>query len=93
MLGVPDAQELGALERAVHAVAQVDEATEDRTVGDLEWLRRHAAPWIVRRLHGRTAGDGRAAKRPELVTVVVAAEPVPTAGATRRARRVGPTAR
>ena len=93
VLGVPDARELGALERAVHAVAHVDDAADDRTVGDLEWLRRHAAPWIVRRVHGRTAGDGRAAKRPELVRVVVGVEPMPKPAAVRRARRAGPTPR
>jgi phosphatidylinositol alpha 1,6-mannosyltransferase len=93
VLGVPDAQQLGALERAVHAVGQIDEVTEDRAVGDLEWLRRHAAPWIVRRMHGRTAGDGRAAKRPELVTVVVGAEPVPRSAVMQGARRVRPTPR
>ena len=80
-------------QRAVHAVAHVDDSTDDRAVGDLEWLRRHAAPWIVRRVHGRTAGDGRAAKRPELVTVVVGVEPMPKAAAVRRARRAGPTPR
>ena len=89
VLGVPDAQELGALERAVHAVEQIDEVTEDRTVGDLEWLRRHAAPWIMRRVRGRAAGDGRVAKRPALLPVVVAAEPVPKPAPVRRARRAG----
>jgi lysophospholipase L1-like esterase len=28
------------------------------------WLRGFAAPWIGRRLHGRSSGDGRAPKRP-----------------------------
>lgn len=93
VLGVPDAQELGALERAVHAVSRIDEVTEDRRVGNLEWLRRHAATWIVRRVHGRTAGDGRAAKRPELVTVVVGVEPVPKPAAAQGPRRGGPTPR
>ncbi len=93
VLGVPDAQELGALERAVHAGQQVDDVTEDRTVGDIEWLRRHAAPWVVRRLQGRRAGDGRVAKRPALLPVVVAVEPVPQPTPVRRARRLGPTPR
>ncbi|GAA1747655.1 hypothetical protein GCM10009747_00910 [Agromyces humatus] len=89
VLGVPDAQELGALERAVHAVEPVDEVSDDRTVGDLEWLRRHAAPWIVRRLQGRTAGDGRVAKRPDLLPIAVAADPSPGPTPMRRARRLG----
>ncbi|MCD2443799.1 SGNH/GDSL hydrolase family protein [Agromyces sp. SYSU K20354] len=92
VLGVPDAQELGALERAVHSVEQVDDVTEDRAVGDLVWLRRHAAPWIVRRLQGRTAGDGRVAKRPELLPIAVAA-PSPHPTPVGRARRLGPTRR
>ncbi|MGY2005028.1 SGNH/GDSL hydrolase family protein [Blastococcus sp. SYSU DS1024] len=28
------------------------------------WVRGFVAPWIGRRLHGRSSGDGRAAKRP-----------------------------
>jgi phosphatidylinositol alpha 1,6-mannosyltransferase len=72
VLGVPDAQALGALERAAH---EVDEVGEERAVGDLAWLRRHAAPWIARRLQGRTAGDGLNAKRPELLPFVVDVEP------------------
>ena len=55
VLGVPDATELGALERAVHD----DDGAGDRHVGDAEWLARHATPWLLRRLRGRAAGDGR----------------------------------
>ena len=33
---------------------------------DLEWALRHAAPWIRRRLTGRSSGDGVTAKRPTL---------------------------
>ena len=33
---------------------------------DAEWAARHLAPWVVRRLRGRSSGDGRSAKRPEL---------------------------
>lgn len=66
-LGVPDAAALGSLELAAH-----DEAA-DRRVGDAEWIARHAAPWVARRLRGRTAGDGRGAKRPELQPVLAAA--------------------
>jgi len=64
-LGVPDAAALGALEQAAHGL----DAEGDRQVGDAEWLVRHAAPWVARRLRGRTAGDGRDAKRPELLPV------------------------
>jgi len=33
---------------------------------DVRWARVHAAPWVVRRLRGVSAGDGLAPKRPEL---------------------------
>ncbi|AXI81089.1 SGNH/GDSL hydrolase family protein [Peterkaempfera bronchialis] len=33
---------------------------------DLSWLRIHLGPWIVRRLTGRSSGDGRSPKRPQL---------------------------
>jgi lysophospholipase L1-like esterase len=35
--------------------------------GDLRWARRHVAPWMRRRLAGRSSGDGLVPKRPELV--------------------------
>lgn len=66
VLGVPDATELDALERAVH-----DDGAGDRHVGDAEWLARHATPWLLRRLRGRAAGDGREPKRPDLVPVAM----------------------
>ncbi|HEX8105434.1 MAG TPA: SGNH/GDSL hydrolase family protein [Solirubrobacteraceae bacterium] len=34
--------------------------------GDAVWLGRHVAPWVLRRLRGRSSGDGRVAKRPSL---------------------------
>jgi len=34
--------------------------------GELDWSRRHLAPWIARRATGRSSGDGVMAKRPEL---------------------------
>lgn len=70
VLGVPDATELGALERAVHD----DDGAVARPVGDAEWLARHAAPWLIRRLRGRAAGDGRDPKRPVLLPVSTAPE-------------------
>jgi lysophospholipase L1-like esterase len=33
---------------------------------DVEWVTEHAAPYLSRRLHGVSAGDGLVAKRPEL---------------------------
>lgn len=41
--------------------------------GDYSWAREHAAPWAVRRLRGRSAGDNISAKFPELGPVEVPA--------------------
>ncbi|MFG1807939.1 GDSL-type esterase/lipase family protein [Streptomyces sp. NPDC049040] len=38
-----------------------------RRGADLRFTRRHLLPWIGRRLTGRSSGDGRPAKRPELL--------------------------
>ncbi|MFJ6217355.1 SGNH/GDSL hydrolase family protein [Streptomyces sp. NPDC092296] len=37
-----------------------------RRRSDLRWVRIHLGPWVVRRLTGRSSGDGRAPKRAEL---------------------------
>jgi lysophospholipase L1-like esterase len=36
---------------------------------DARWAREYLAPWINRRLHGTSSGDGRSAKRPTLEAV------------------------
>ena len=41
---------------------------------DAAWAREHFVPWINRRLHGRSSGDGLPAKRPALEPVT----PTPT---------------
>jgi lysophospholipase L1-like esterase len=33
---------------------------------ELVWMSRHMAPWIMRRIRGRSSGDGLSAKRPVL---------------------------
>jgi phosphatidylinositol alpha 1,6-mannosyltransferase len=66
MLGVRDASELGALEQSVHD----DDGAADRHLGNPEWIVQHAAPWIVRRVRGRTAGDGRIPKHDALIWVL-----------------------
>lgn len=58
MLGVPHADALGALDAALH---------EHEPIGAGVWWRRHALPWVWRRLHGRAAGDGRIAKHDDYV--------------------------
>jgi hypothetical protein len=38
-----------------------------RRVADVRFARQHLLPWIGRRLTGRSSGDGRPPKRPELM--------------------------
>lgn len=33
---------------------------------DAQWAREHLLPWVSRRIHGRSSGDGRLPKRPAL---------------------------
>ncbi|MCI1017818.1 glycosyltransferase [Microbacterium sp. C5A9] len=58
VLAVPHADALGALDAALH---------EHEPIGAGLWWRRHALPWVWRRLHGRAAGDGRSAKHDDYV--------------------------
>jgi len=37
---------------------------------DARWAREYLAPWVSRRLHGTSSGDGRTAKRPSLEEVL-----------------------
>lgn len=41
----------------------------DVVAEDVAWIARFVAPWAWRRLRGRTLGDGRSAKRPELTPI------------------------
>jgi lysophospholipase L1-like esterase len=41
----------------------------DRVRAELAWGRRYLLPWLWQHLHGRSSGDGREAKRPELLPV------------------------
>ena len=36
---------------------------------DARWVREYLAPWVNRRLHGTSSGDGVTAKRPALTPV------------------------
>jgi lysophospholipase L1-like esterase len=40
--------------------------TAARVRDDADWIVRHLLPWVGRRLTGRSSGDGRFAKRPNL---------------------------
>jgi len=41
----------------------------DLAGAELAWFRNHLAPWIWRHLNGRSSGDGRKEKRPDLLPV------------------------
>jgi lysophospholipase L1-like esterase len=38
--------------------------------GETRWVARHMTPWVLRRVRGRSSGDGRTAKRPQLTPVL-----------------------
>ncbi|MEV7620502.1 glycosyltransferase [Microbacterium sp. NPDC089321] len=59
-LGVPHAETLSGLDAALHEHERITRGL---------WWRRHALPWIWRRLRGRTAGDGRMAKHDDYVVL------------------------
>ena len=40
--------------------------TVERWRQDAQWARDHVVPWVDRHLHGRSSGDGRTGKRPQL---------------------------
>jgi lysophospholipase L1-like esterase len=40
-----------------------------RVASEVVWAQRYFTPWIIRRLRGRSSGDGLSAKRPELAAV------------------------
>lgn len=66
VLGVPDAAMLHGLEHSFH------DGVEPEAFGALPWMREHMIPWIWRRLHGRTAGDGRVAKHSTYIELTAA---------------------
>ncbi|MFN8112201.1 MAG: SGNH/GDSL hydrolase family protein [Solirubrobacterales bacterium] len=43
-----------------------------RYAADAIWMGRHMTPWLIRRIRGVSSGDGREAKRPELLPVATA---------------------
>lgn len=43
----------------------------ERLAAELYWGRRYLLPWLWRHLLGRSSGDGRVAKRPELLPVEI----------------------
>jgi lysophospholipase L1-like esterase len=48
-----------------------------RAARELAWLVTFLGPWVMRRLRGRSSGDGRTAKRPNLAVVSGSGFPAP----------------
>ncbi|MFE9397450.1 SGNH/GDSL hydrolase family protein [Streptomyces flavidovirens] len=44
-------------------------AGRQAATAELRWIAAHLGPWLGRRLRGRSSGDGRTAKRPQLLAV------------------------
>ncbi|MEO8262673.1 MAG: glycosyltransferase [Pseudolysinimonas sp.] len=65
-LGFPGALEISALDAMVHEEPE----DADTWIPTRQWVWTHARPWALRRLRGRTAGDGLTPKQPELVPVL-----------------------
>jgi lysophospholipase L1-like esterase len=63
-LGVPHGLDLSDLSDPTGALGETPFRAGKRA--DLEWVVRHAAPWIKRRLTGQSSGDGVTPKRPTL---------------------------
>ena len=60
---------LAVTEAATEAVALGRAAWGAARREDAKWAREHLVPWVNRRLHGTSTGDGRTAKRPSLQPV------------------------
>jgi lysophospholipase L1-like esterase len=74
VLGVPVTEDWRAQAAADPAPSALATATAraawlDSRREDARWAREHLAPWVSRRLHGTSSGDGRFAKRPSLEPV------------------------
>ena len=49
-------------------------------VDDAIWARHHLFPWVIRRLRGRSSGDGITAKRPDIEPLFGGSMPLGSAG-------------
>jgi lysophospholipase L1-like esterase len=65
-LGLDPEQDPWALLPPAHPIARMAAWRREAV-----WIGRHATPWVMRRVRGRSSGDGRSAKRPELAPVVL----------------------
>jgi lysophospholipase L1-like esterase len=51
---------------------RVELSARERRAANIAWARQHAAPWVHRRLTGRSSGDGVEPKRPALAPIAPA---------------------
>jgi uncharacterized protein (DUF952 family)/lysophospholipase L1-like esterase len=84
-LGVPGFEQWRAPLRALPPRGRLR-----RGAAEVRWLGRDVAPWMLRRVRGRSSGDGITAKRPHLLPVasvfhIVAPDRWPGSGAYRPA--------
>jgi hypothetical protein len=63
LLGLPGADHAWADALPPAAFRRRHEALAADTV----WAARYLRPWLMRRVRGRSSGDGRSAKRPEML--------------------------
>jgi lysophospholipase L1-like esterase len=86
VLGVPVSEDWRAPLAADPPQTAIDALTRAAWLAarreDARWAREYLAPWVSRRLHGTSSGDGRSAKRPALEPVAppVRADASPGAG-------------
>ena len=86
VLGVPVTEDWRAQLAADPPRTAVDAVTRAAWLAarreDARWAKQYLAPWVSRRLHGTSSGDGRSAKRPALEPVAppVRADASPGAG-------------
>jgi lysophospholipase L1-like esterase len=76
VLGVPVPDDCRVPPDPAPDAAAVALAGRPRTAGtlaarqaDIRWAREYVLPWVNRRLHGTSSGDGRTPKRPDLAPV------------------------
>jgi lysophospholipase L1-like esterase len=65
LLGVPGADHAWAEDFA----AELAVRRRERLIAHAVWTHVYFRPWLMRRLRGRSSGDGRVAKRPQLETL------------------------
>lgn len=62
VLGAPNARLFSEMELNVH-----ENLPEQDQVNNIFWMWKHARPWMIRKLQGRSAGDGLSAKHDDYI--------------------------